>query len=135
MKKEVWMPESESAAVTLALPDGWTEISSPDELIVLVEIRIKELILKTDEPEWEVRHMLRTLDEAGLIDPYIDRKALSEASEQEIQNLLDRPELRGRILDQANVSRADYPLRPNSPMPEWYSEANLLDWANAVAEM
>ena len=131
--KKAWVPESESAAVTLMFPEGWTEIDGPENLLALVAMRIRELILLSDDPSWEVRNCLKTLDEAGLIDPYLDEKALAKANRQEIYNLLDRPELRGRLLDLANVSKKDYPLKPNQPTPDWYVEMSLLDWANAAA--
>jgi hypothetical protein len=129
---DTWTPETESEAVTLKMPEGWTEIDSRANLIALVAIRIRELILQSDEPEWEVRHFLTTLDEAGLIDPYLDEKALAKANRSEIYNLLDRPELESRIYDLADVSKKDFPLKPNSKAPDWYSEMTLLDWANAV---
>ena len=131
--KMAWVPESGSAAMTLVFPEGWSEVDSPENLIALVAMRIRELILRSDDPEWEIRNFLATLDEAGLIDPYLDEKALAKANRQEIYSLLDRPELRGRLLDLANVSKPDYPLKPNQPTPAWYGEMSLLDWANAAA--
>jgi hypothetical protein len=128
-----WVPESESVAVTLMFPEGWTELAGLLNLRALVEVRLRELILQSADPEWEVRHFLTTLDEAGLIDPYVDRKELEKANRQEIYNLLDRPELMARIYDLADVSRKDFPLKPNRPKPDWYDEITLLDWANAVA--
>lgn len=130
-----WVPESESAAVTLMFPEGWTEIDGLPNLIALVAVRVRELILQSDEPEWEVSHFLTTLDEAGLIDPYVDGTELAKANRQEIYNLLDRPGLLHRLYNLADVNKKDFPLKPNQPTPDWYKEMNLLDWANAVAEM
>lgn len=127
-----WVPETGSEAVTLMFPEGWTEIDSPANLVALVAVRLRELILQEDEPRRAVRDFLTALDEAGLIDPYVDEKELAKANRQEIYNLLDRPELLGRLHDLADVNKKDYPLKPNQPTPDWYSEMNLLDWAIAA---
>ncbi len=133
--KTAWGPESESAAVTLVFPEGWTEIDGVENLLALVAIRLRELILQSDEPELATRYFLEALDNAGLIDPYVDAKELAKGSRTEIGNLLDRPELRSRLISLADVSRQDYPLKPNKPTPDWYDEMNLQEWADEVAMM
>ena len=127
-----WVPETGSEAVTLMFPEGWTEVDGLPNLKALVEVRIRELILQEDEPKRAVRDFLTTLDEAGLIDPYVDEKELAKASWQEISNLLDRPELESRIYDLAEAPFLKFPLKPNQPKPDWYDEMTLLDWAIAA---
>lgn len=133
--KRVWVPRSDAGAMTLEFPEGWTEIEDRANLLALVAIRLKELILQEDEPKLAIRNFLETLDNAGLIDPYLDEKALAKGEWSEIYNLLDRPELRSRLISLADVSRQDYPLKPNKPTPDWYDEMNLQEWADEVAMM
>ena len=131
--KSVWIPMSESQAMTLEFPSGWTEIEDRANLLALVAIRLRELILQEDEPQRAVRNLLETLENAGLIDQYLDEKALAKGERSEIYNLLDRPELESRLVAMTEVENKDYPLKPSKPTPDWYKQMTLQEWADEVA--
>lgn len=131
--KRVWVPKSEAGAMTLEFPEGWTEIEDQSNLMGLVAMRIRELILQEDEPMRATRGCLETLENAGLIDPYLDEKALAKGDRSEIYNLLDRPELAYRLVAMTEVENKDYPLKATKPTPDWYRQMTLQEWADEVA--
>lgn len=130
----IWEPPSESPALTLLLPDGWESVNSQDSLLHLIAIRLRELILAEDEPELSIEYLLDELESAGLIDPYLDKNLLTKGDAGEIQNLLDRPDLKWRLLEMAGVEKSDFPLKPNGTPDglETYQGLSLTDWVNDV---
>lgn len=134
MHKRLWGPSSESPALTLLLPDGWESVETQDELLFLIARRLRELILAEDEPELSIEYLLDELESAGLIDPYLDKNLLTKGDAGEIQNLLDRPDLKWRLLEMAGVEKSDFPLKPNGTPDglETYQSLSLTDWVQEV---
>ena len=134
MFKRLWVPSSESPALTLLLPDGWESVETQDDLLFLVASRLRELILAEDEPGLSIAYMLDELESAGLTDPYLDKNLLTKGDAGEIQNLLDRPDLKWRLLEMAGVEKSDFPLKPNGTPDglETYQSLSLTDWVNDV---
>lgn len=134
MFKRLWVPSSESPALTLLLPDGWESVETQDELLFLIARRLRELILAEDEPELSVEYLLDELESAGLIDPYLDKNLLTKGDAGEIQNLLDRPDLKWRLLEMAGVEKSDFPLKPNGTPDNLtdYQALTLSEWVQGV---
>lgn len=134
MFKRLWVPSSESPALTLLLPDGWESVETQDELLFLIARRLRELILAEDEPELSIEYLLDELESAGLIDPYLDKNLLTKGDAGEIQNLLDRPDLKWRLLEMAGVEKSDFPLKPNGTPDNLtdYQALTLSEWVQGV---
>lgn len=130
----IWEPPSESPALTLLLPDGWENVETQDDILFLIARRLRELILAEDDPKESVAYLLSELENAGLIDPYLDRKALIKGSASEVASLLERPDLRSRLLEMSGVEKSDFPLKPNGTPDglETYQSLSLTDWVNDV---
>jgi len=134
MFKRLWVPSSESPVLTLLLPDGWESVETQDELLFLIARRLRELILAEDEPELSIEYLLDELESAGLIDPYLDKNLLTKGDAGEIQNLLDRPDLKWRLLEMAGVEKSDFPLKPNGTPDNLtdYQALTLSEWVQGV---
>ena len=126
----VWVPETESAAMTLPMPEGWTEIEDRENLLALVEIRLRELLVEDEAPARAAAYLLAELENSGLIGPAFSAAKLAKGDREEIFQLMQSPELRTRLEDLAGVNWEMYPLKPTRTR---VPEISLADWVNEVA--
>lgn len=127
-----WVPETESAAMTLPMPEGWTEIEDRENLLALVEIRLRELLVEDEAPTRAAEYLVRELETAGLVGPVFDARKLAKGDREEVFQLMQSPELRTRLEDLAGVNWADYPLKPTRIREP---EISLADWVNEVTRI
>lgn len=127
-----WVPETESAAMTLPMPEGWTEIEDRENLRALVEIRLRELLVEDEAPTRAAEYLVKELETAGLVGPVFDARKLAKGDREEIFQLMQSPELWTRLEDLAGVNWEMYPLKPiKTRVPE----ISLADWVNEVTRI
>lgn len=127
-----WVPETGSAAMTLPMPEGWTEIEDRENLLGLVEIRLRALLVEDEAPARAAEYLVRELEMAGLVGPVFDARKLAKGDREEIFQLMQSPELRTRLEDLAGVSWEAYPLKPirTKVLP-----ISLADWVDEVTRI
>ncbi len=131
-----WMPTEEGYwMLTIQCPEGLTEIEDLEHYLSILQRNLQWTIQESNEPEWEVEQMLESLEEAGLIDPYLDKKALAAGSNREWEELFQRPDLRTRIKQM--LGEAKFPLipKPSQEAAELFQEISLPEWAQSVARI
>ena len=127
-----WVPETGSAAMTLPMPEGWTEIEDRENLLGLVEIRLRALLVEDEAPTRAAEYLVRELEMAGLVGPVFDARKLAKGDREEIFQLMQSPELRTRLEDLAGVNWEAYPLKPVRTRDP---EISLADWVNEVTRI
>lgn len=133
-----WTPPSGSPALTVEVPEAWNqEIPNEESLFSLMEDKLAGMIESSEEPEEAAAQMLADLESAGLIDSWVNRKALARADRKELFQLLARPELKYRLKEMCfppenRPGSLRYPLKAEAEQSDGTDEMTLAEWTDEV---